>query len=158
MIFKNKYLNIICSIFVLLMAGGCAEEDKPFDSPFIYLTDKFGGTSATMDSGAKYTSTYYMRLSSKTLTDELIVNYDLVVGEGLVKGLDYTIVDSTASPLKFKSGVYEKVIQVNWLPHAVISSKDNSLTISLTSTNQPEINLGRPGPGKLGSIYKITKE
>lgn len=153
----TKYYKLFLGISLFFLVS-CAEEDKPFDSPFVYITDKYNGTSSTMDSKAKYTATYYVRLSSKAFDSDVAVNYELLPGDGLTKDVDYALVDSTASPLVFKKGIYEKVVQIKWLAHTLDKTKDNSLHIKLTSTNVENITIGKLGPDKIGSEYIITKQ
>ena len=154
----NKYKIIFFSLAVLFLLASCAEEKEPFDSPFVYLTDRFGGISASMDSEARYTATYYVRLSSKQRTEKLDVNYKFVAGDGLQEGLDYTLPESNVNPIVFEPGVYEKTIQISWLPKKLDGSKNNTLKIVLVSASDPSVTVGRIGPDKLGSEYVITKE
>jgi len=155
---RSKYIAFVCGICAVLLSGGCTEEDKPYDVPFVYLTDQFGGTAATMDSEAKYTSTYYVRLSSKKRTEDLSVYYEVFSGDGLQEGIDYTLDDSTPSPLAFPPDVYEMQVRVNWLRHVLDEEKDNSLHLLLESTSDKAVTIGRPGPAGLGKEYVITKE
>ncbi len=41
--------------------------------------------------------------------------------------------------------------------HTVDPSKDNTLTIRLLSTNDPEVSVGYPGPSKKYSTHTVTK-
>lgn len=155
---NNKIHFIILATLLLLLVSSCAEEVKPFDSPFVYLTDKFGGISAPMDSEANFTATYYVKLSSKTRTQNLEVYYKFVAGNGLQEGVDYKIPETNLVPIVFAPGEYEKTIEINWLRNNLDDSKDNTLKIMLESTNDPSVHVGRIGPDKLGSVYTITKE
>lgn len=156
---KLNFIKIFSCIVLLSTITACSvEEEQPFDSPFVYLTDRFGGQSAQMDSEAKFTATYYLRLSSKTRTENLSVEYDIIVGDGLQDGKDYTLDATTASPIIFEPGVYEKIIKINWLPNELDEQKDNTLTIQLSSTNDNSVTIGKIGPNKLGSTYVIKKE
>ena len=146
------------STLMLLLLSACAEEDKPLDAPFVYLTDKFGGISATMDSKARYTATYFMKLSSKLRTGNLEVQYKVVPGNGLQEGVDFSLTETNSNPIVFEPGVYEKTIQINWLPNNLNNTKDNTVRIILVSSNDPSVNIGRLGPDKLGSEYTIKKE
>ena len=146
------------STLMLLLLSACAEEEKPFDAPFVYLTDKFGGISATMDSKARFTATYYVKLSSKLRTENLEVQYKVVTRDGLQEGVDYSLPETNSNPIVFEPGVYEKTIQINWLPNSLNNTKDNSVRIILESSNDPSVTIGRIGPDKLGSEYTITKQ
>lgn len=155
---KGKYIAFVCSLCVMLLAGGCVEEEKPYDVPFVYLTDNYGGIAATMDSEAKYTATYYVRLSSKKRTEDLSIYYGVFTGDGLVEGVDYTLNESTPSPLVFAPDVYEMEIKINWLRHELDYEKDNTLHLTLDSISDSSVTLGRPGFSQLGKEYIITKE
>ena len=143
---------------MLLLLSACAEEEKAFDAPFVYLTDKFGGISATMDSKARFTATYYVRLSSKLRTENLEVHYKIVPGDGLQEGVDYSLAVANSNPIVFETGVYEKTIQINWLPNSLNNTKNNTVRIVLESSNDPSVTIGRIGPDKFGSQYTITKQ
>lgn len=154
----TKHKILLFSTLILLLLSACAEEDKPYDAPFIYLTDKFGGINANMDSEARFTATYYVRLSSKLRTDNLNVFYKIIPGDGLQEGVDYSLPETNSNSIVFEPGVYEKSIQINWLPNNLDDSKNNTLRIILESSSDPLVSIGRIGPDKLGSEYTITKE
>ena len=111
-----------------------------------------------MDSKARYTATYFMKLSSKLRTGNLEVQYKVVPGDGLQEGVDYSLTETNSNPIVFEPGVYEKTIQINWLPNNLNNTKDNTVRIILVSSNDPSVNIGRLGPDKLGSEYTIKKE
>jgi len=153
-----KHKILLFSTLMLLLLSACAEEEKAFDAPFVYLTDKFGGISATMDSKARFTATYYVKLSSKLRTENLEIQYKVVPGDGLQEGVDYSLAEANSNPIVFEPGVYEKTIQINWLPNNLNNTKNNTVRIILVSCNDPSVTIGRIGPDKLGSEYTITKQ
>ena len=153
-----KHNILLFSTLMLLLLSACAEEEKAFDAPFVYLTDKFGGISATMDSKARFTATYSVKLSSKLRTGNLEVQYKVVPGDGLQEGVDYSLPEANSNPIVFEPGVYEKTIQINWLPNNLNNTKNNTVRIILGSCSDPSVTIGRIGPDKLGSQYTITKQ
>ena len=155
---KNTYKSLFFIIFGIILISCSNEEEVPSDSPFVYLQDRFGGTSATMDSEARFTATYTVYLSSKVRTNNLTVDYKISTGDGLTEGLDYTLSDSEDLSLVFEPGVYEQSLSINWLPNKLDYSKDNTLTIELISVSDPDVTIGRVGPNKLGSKYVIKKD
>lgn len=155
---KPFYKYTILFILGIIALLGCKDEVASYDNPFVYITDKFGGSNAAMDCLAKYTSTYYVKLSSKKRTNDLTLYFKVKIGTGLQEGVDYTLDSSTVNSVVFHPNEYEKMIYVNWLPHKVDAQKDNSLAIVLESTNDKEITIGKPGHDKLGVTYTITKQ
>ena len=87
--------------------------------------------------------------------DSVEVSYEIIVGDGLVEDVDYKVV-TTQNPLVFLPGIYDAPIRVRWLKHTVDPTKDNTLTIRLTS-NSKGYTLGFPGPGHIQSQVTIEK-
>ena len=100
--------------------------------------------------------TYVVSVSSKMLTTALVVNYEIVVGDGLQQGVDYELV-TTGNQLTFEPGIYDMPIRIKWLAHPVDETKDNTLTIRLTGNSQ-NLHLGVPGPDGLQKQLVIEKK
>ena len=90
------------------------------------------------------------------LTTALVVNYEIVVGDGLQEGVDYELV-TTGNQLTFEPGIYDMPIRIKWLAHPVDETKDNTLTIRLTGNSQ-SLHLGVPGPDGLQKQLVIEKK
>lgn len=148
--------------FTLLFALGsssCSTNDPVvFDDAFVYLADANGASSSTVDwDSQNYLATYYVYLVSPAISGDVQVTYDLVVGNGLAEGVDFKTVASTASPITFTKGIYTMPIRIEWLKHELDATKNNTLRIVLRSCSDPSVQIGKPGPDRLGSEYTITK-
>lgn len=161
---KNIRKRLLHTMFLLLplLGGGwvgvssCADDGpEAFDQPFVRIATESGASSIVVMSDVKAVNTYTVYLSSRALTDNLEVSYEIVVGDGLVSGVDYQVV-TTENPLVFLPGIYTMPIRIRWLEHRVDPSKDNTVTIRLTG-NSKGFALGFPGPDHVQSQLVIEK-
>ena len=97
-----------------------------------------------------------MYLSSKPLTENLEVNYQVIVGDGLKSGVDFELV-TKGSTLTFLPGIYDMPIRIRWMPNHLDENKDNTITIRLTGNNQG-LTMGLPGPDGLQRVLVIEKQ
>lgn len=158
-IMKNVFS---CFCLLLLFTAGtisCSINDPViFDDAFLYLSDANGGSSSTVDwNSQNYLATYNIHFVSPTLSQDVQVYYDIVVGDGLTEGVDYNVIASTASPVTFAPGITSMPIRIEWLAHQLDAGKDNTLRIVLRSCSDSSVMIGKPGPDKSGSEYTITK-
>ncbi|NGM61329.1 hypothetical protein G5B30_05285 [Sphingobacterium sp. SGG-5] len=131
------------------------EEQKPFDQPFLHIMSN-NSSSETVNYMANSIRTYNIYLSSRPLTENLEVNFQVTAGNGLREGVDYEMV-TPGNTLIFLPGIYDMPIRVRWIANpALDANKDNTLTIELVSNNQG-ITLGLPGPDQLQKKFIITK-
>ena len=79
-------------------------------------------------------STYNICLSSKELSENLIVDYSFNVGDGLKAGVDFERV-TTGNQIVFVPGVYSMPIRIRWLPNEIDPLKDNTITIRIENTS-----------------------
>ena len=152
--------QIVCLFLPLIgggLVGGSCGDDGPevFDQPFVRIATESGASSTVVMSDVKAVNTYTVYLSSRALTDNLEVSYEIVVGDGLQSGVDYQIV-TTENPLVFLPGIYTMPIRIRWMEHAVDPTKDNTVTIRLTDTSKG-FTIGFPGPDHLQSQLVIEK-
>ena len=134
----------------------CADQEvELFDEPFVRIATPTGTASTVVLSNVRNVNAYTVYLSSRALTDNLEVSYEIVVGDGLVSGVDYQVV-TTENPLVFLPGIYTMPIRIRWLEHRVDPSKDNTVTIRLTG-NSKGFALGFPGPDHVQSQLVIEK-
>ncbi len=146
-------------VMLLAVVGLCAcqkEEFEGFDVPFVKVTTTTGASQTVVLSDVNNVNTYLVSVSSKALTSALVVNYEIIVGDGLQEGVDYQLV-TTGNQLTFEPGIYDMPIRIKWLAHTVDETKDNTLTIRLTGTNQ-NVQLGVPGPDGLMKQLVIEKQ
>jgi len=151
----KKNISYIYMAIILIMTGCGKEEYKPFDEAFIHIMSNNQSTE-TVNYLANATRTYNIYLSSKPLTSNLEVNFQITAGNGLKEGVDYEILTNGNSVL-FLPGIYDMPIRIRWIANPLLdSSKDNTLTITLTDNNQ-NINIGLPGPDHNQSKFIITR-
>lgn len=144
--------SIIC-----FMLSGCNDDRPLFDTPFVYILDEYGGSTSEVNSLATFVATYTVYLSSHTPNRDIVVDYDIIVGKGLVENVDYRIIPSSTSPLIFPNGVYQMAIRIEWLRNPTDDSKENTLQVVLTETSD-DITIGMPGKTKRFSSHTITKK
>ena len=141
--------KIIVMLLALVALCGCQKEEfEGFDMPFVKVTTTTGASQTVVLS--------VVSVSSKMLTTALVVNYEIVVGDGLQEGVDYELV-TTGNQLTFEPGIYDMPIRIKWLAHPVDETKDNTLTIRLTGNSQ-NLHLGVPGPDGLQKQLVIEKK
>ena len=149
--------KIIVMLLALVALCGCqTEEFEGFDMPFVKVTTTTGASQTVVLSNVNNINTYVVSVSSKMLTTALVVNYEIVVGDGLQEGVDYELV-TTGNQLTFEPGIYDMPIRIKWLAHPVDETKDNTLTIRLTGNSQ-NLQLGVPGPDGLQKQLVIEKK
>lgn len=149
--------KIIVMLLALVALCGCQNEEfEGFDMPFVKVTTTTGASQTVVLSNVNNINTYVVSVSSKMLTTALVVNYEIVVGDGLQEGVDYELV-TTGNQLTFEPGIYDMPIRIKWLAHPVDETKDNTLTIRLTGNSQ-NLHLGVPGPDGLQKQLVIEKK
>ena len=144
-------------LLALVALCGCQKDVfEGFDMPFVKVTTTTGASQTVVLSNVNNINTYVVSVSSKMLTTALVVNYEIVVGDGLQEGVDYELV-TTGNQLTFEPGIYDMPIRIKWLAHPVDETKDNTLTIRLTGNSQ-NLHLGVPGPDGLQKQLVIEKK
>lgn len=156
----NRHIIILTALLAL---AGCAKNDwAMFDTPYARIKDESLLVSQmTIDKEANNLLTslsVILSASDNYFSDEISINYELVVGNGLKEGVDFKIQPSTKSPLTFEKGTYQRPIRILWYRNPDFDpSKDATLTIKLVSSNVPEMVFGFPGPDKKDSEFIFTK-
>lgn len=119
------------------------DEIEVYDEPFVHIN--FNTLSITnINSNRRDIVSYYIYLSSKPLNKDMILDYAIIIGDGLTEGVDFKIL-TTENPLLFPSGIYQRPIQIQWLDNVLDPAKDNTITIRLEANNL-DVNIGFPGP------------
>ncbi|MBD5180634.1 MAG: hypothetical protein HDT01_04975 [Bacteroidales bacterium] len=131
-------------------------KDEPFDHPFIHIVADNGASRVIVNSDVNNVNSYNVYVSSKALTSNLVVNYEILVGDGLQAGRDFELVNP-GNTLTFLPGIYDMPIRIRWKPNKVNPTKNNTLTIRLTGNNQG-FTLGLPGPDELQRELVIEKK
>ena len=145
----------ILALGVFLLVS-CAKEAKPYDNPFIYITDENGAASSTVDSRMDVERSYTVYISTKRINRDINVDFEITTGDGLTRGVDFDYITDPGQPLNFVNGLYERNIRIRLMPRLVEEGKDNAIKISLTG-NSENFTVGMPGPDKLFSSYIIRK-
>ena len=152
----NK-ITIILAAATALLFSSC-EKDKPYDHPFVYIIqadDAAYAATSTVSSQATVVRTYNICLSSKELSENLIVDYSFNVGDGLKAGIDFERV-TTGNQIVFVPGVYSMPIRIRWLPNEIDPLKDNTITIRIENTSLG-FTVGFPGPDQLSRQHTRRK-
>lgn len=149
-----KIKSFLIAIISLFSLSSCVNELEPYDNPFIYLSSK-GASSASVSQIAQVAGEYTIHLSSKTLTEPLVIDYSITAGDGLTEGVDYRII-TQGRQATIQPGLFEYNIRIMWLPHKLDATKDNTLTIKLES-NSLNFTMGLPGPDSLQKELVIRK-
>ena len=150
----NK-ITIILAAATALLFSSC-EKDKPYDHPFVYIIqadDAAYAATSTVSSQATVVRTYNICLSSKELSENLIVDYSFNVGDGLKAGIDFERV-TTGNQIVFVPGVYSMPIRIRWLPNEIDPLKAITIRIENTSLG---FTVGFPGPDQLSRQHTIRK-
>jgi len=152
----KKYILILLSAIL----GFTACEDGTnivFEDYYVCIKDEAGSSSSTVSASAQdLVVTYYVQLVSAARKDNLTVDYEIIVGDGLTEGVDFELATQSRT-VTFLPGIYRTPIRINYLKHSVDASKDNSITIKLVSTSDSSIGIGYPGPSAKYSSYSIKK-
>lgn len=138
-----------------MTAVSCTDDEEPYDHPFIYIEADGGASTVVVNSDVNNINSYNIYLSSRALTSNVEVDYEITVGDGLQAGRDFEIV-TPGSSLTFLPGIYDMPIRIRWKPNRVDPAKNNTLTIRLTGNNKG-FTMGVPGPDGLKRQLVIEK-
>ena len=100
-----KFVKILFLLAVAIVLSSCSKDEEPFDHPFIYIADAQGGSSAVIDCDGTFVATYYVYMSTKKIAEDVTVNYELVVGDGLQEGVDFPVLLS-CFPAVYMKGLF----------------------------------------------------
>lgn len=153
---KMQQTFIACLAIIATLFASCGkDEHSPFDHPFLHIMSN-NASSETVNYLANATRTYNIYLSSKPLTSNLEVQFEIIPGDGLIAGIDYEVL-TPGNTILFLPGIYDMPIRIRWIANPNLDpAKDNTLTINLVSNSQ-NITMGLPGPDQLQKKFTITK-
>lgn len=157
---KTFVISLFLGVSALL--SSCEKHQEVyFDTPFVTISDENRiSSSQNIDKNANNLLTELwvdMVISEAKFTEDITVEYDLSIGDGLKEGVDFVIQGSTLSPLIFKKGKTSLPIRILWKKAPFNPEKDNSLTITLVSSSLEEMVIGYPGPSAIRSKFTFTK-
>lgn len=160
MAIKIKPVLVLLGVAVLLC--GCRKHQEVFfDTPFVRIEDYNGASSYTVDRKLDNLLTeirIVISASNNYFTEPIVVEYEIVAGDGLVEGQDYRVQPSTLSPQTFTPGTYSLPIRVIWYSTDTFDpGKDNTLTFRITRTSLPDMMIGCPGTDRIKQEFIFTK-
>ncbi len=117
--------------------------------------DPGNSSSTVINEAGSVVGQYAIHFCTVKRDDTVSVEVEVEAGDGLTEGVDYKVVSHAS--VKFPPGVYDRVFIIEWLPHVLDSSKDNTLTLRLHDCSDAGIILGVPGPSKRNVSIKISK-
>lgn len=140
---------------LMLIAVSAASCNKItlFDEAFVAF-DSAKSSVVSINAAGEFTGSYTLHYTGPKPSAPIVVNFVVTCGNGLAEGVDYKVA-TAGGKITFMPGIYEQVIKIDWLPHEIDESKDNTVTISLVSADG--VTLGYPGPDKLMKDLVIRK-
>ena len=124
-----------------------------FDEAFVAF-DTAPSSWVSINAAGEFTGSYTLHYTGPKPSAPIVVNFVVTCGNGLAEGVDYKVA-TAGGKITFMPGIYEQVIKIDWLPHEIDESKDNTVTIRLVSADG--VTLGYPGPDKLMKDLVIRK-
>lgn len=124
-----------------------------FDEAFVAF-DTAKSSVVSINATGEFTGSYTLHYTGPKPSAPIVVNFVVTCGNGLAEGVDYKVA-TAGGKITFMPGIYEQVIKIDWIPHEIDESKDNTVTISLVSADG--VTLGYPGPDKLMKDLVIRK-
>lgn len=141
-----------CLLAALALTGAC-NKIATFDCAFVAF-DTAKSSVVSIDAEGEFTGSYTVHYTGPKPSAPIVVSFAVTCGDGLSEGIDYKVA-TVGEKITFMPGVYEQVIKIDWLPHDIDDTKDNTVTISLLSAEG--VTLGYPGPDRLMKDLVIRK-
>lgn len=148
----NKITELAMLMLIAVSAASC-NKITLFDEAFVAF-DTAKSSVVSINATGEFTGSYTLHYTGPKPSAPIVVNFVVTCGNGLAEGVDYKVA-TAGGKITFMPGIYEQVIKIDWLPHEIDESKDNTVTISLVSADG--VTLGYPGPDKLMKGLVIRK-
>ena len=148
----NKITELAMLMSIVVSAASC-NKITLFDEAFVAF-DTAKSSVVSINATGEFTGSYTLHYTGPKPSAPIVVNFVVTCGNGLAEGVDYKLA-TAGGKITFMPGIYEQVIKIDWLPHEIDESKDNTVTISLVSADG--VTLGYPGPDKLMEDLVIRK-
>lgn len=148
----NKITELAMLMLIAVSAASC-NKIALFDEAFVAF-DTAKSSVVSINATGEFTGSYTLHYTGPKPSAPIVVNFVVTCGNGLAEGVDYKVA-TAGGKITFMPGIYEQVIKIDWLPHEIDESKDNTVTISLVSADG--VTLGYPGPDKLMKDLVIRK-
>lgn len=141
-----------CLLAALALTGAC-NKIATFDGAFVAF-DTAKSSVVSIDAEGEFTGSYTVHYTGPKPSAPIVVSFAVTCGDGLSEGIDYKVA-TAGGKITFMPGIYEQTIKIDWLPHDIDETKDNTVTISLLSAEG--VTLGYPGPDRLMKDLVIHK-
>lgn len=141
-----------CLLTALALTGAC-NKIATFDGAFVAF-DTAKSSVVSIDAEGEFTGSYTVHYTGPKPSAPIVVSFAVTCGDGLSEGIDYKVA-TVGGKITFMPGIYEQTIKIDWLPHDIDETKDNTVTISLLSAEG--VTLGYPGPDRLMKDLVIRK-
>lgn len=148
----NKITELAMLMLIAVSAASC-NKITLFDEAFVAF-DTAKSSVVSINATGEFTGSYTLHYTGPKPSAPIVVNFVVACGNGLAEGVDYKVA-TAGGKITFMPGIYEQVIKIDWIPHEIDESKDNTVTISLVSADG--LTLGYPGPDKLMKDLVIRK-
>lgn len=148
----NKITELAMLMSIAVSAASC-NKITLFDEAFVAF-DTAKSSVVSINATGEFTGSYTLHYTGPKPSAPIVVNFVVTCGNGLAEGVDYKVA-TAGGKITFMPGIYEQVIKIDWLPHEIDESKDNTVTMSLVSADG--VTLGYPGPDKLMKDLVIRK-
>ena len=141
-----------CLLAALALTVAC-NKIETFDDAFVAF-DTAKSSVVSIDAEGEFTGSYTLHYTGPKPSAPIVVSFAVTCGDGLSEGIDYKVA-TVGGKITFMPGIYEQTIKIDWLPHDIDETKDNTVTISLLSADG--VTLGYPGPDRLMKNLVIRK-
>jgi hypothetical protein len=148
-------LILYISLFVLLFSSCSKNEHERYDLRFVHIMDN-GASVVNVSEKANSIGSYNIYLSAPQFLEPVSVTYRITVGDGLVEGVDYELINP-ATDVKFLPGIYDMPVRIRWKANPVDPAKDNTVKIELQRVSDAAYTVGLPGKDQLQKSLTITK-
>lgn len=148
----NKITELAMLMSIAVSSASC-NKITLFDEAFVAF-DTAKSSVVSINATGEFTGSYTLHYTGPKPSAPIVVNFVVTCGNGLAEGVDYKVA-TAGGKITFMPGIYEQVIKIDWLPHEIDESKDNTVTLSLVSADG--VTLGYPGPDKLMKDLVIRK-
>ena len=141
-----------CLLAALALTFAC-NRIATFDGAFVaFDTEK--SSVVSIDAEGEFTGSYTVHYTGPKPSAPIVVSFAVTCGDGLSEDIDYKVA-TVGGKITFMPGIYEQVLKIDWLPHDIDETKDNTVTIRLLSAGG--VTLGYPGPDRLMKDLVIRK-
>lgn len=144
--------KVPCLLAALVLTGAC-NKIATFDGAFVAF-DTAKSSVVSIDAEGEFAGSYTVHYTGPKPSAPIVVSFAVICGDGLSEGIDYKVA-TVGGKITFMPGIYEQTIKIDWLPHDIDETKDNTVTISLLSAGG--VTLGYPGPDRLMKDLVIRK-